>query len=143
MIDIIIRILRKSDCSDFLDLLNTFRPIDKAVVQNNFDMLYNVIFQNSIIFVIEYNKKIIGTAKLVKEQKFYHNMALYGSIEDVIIDPMYRGKQLGKQLIQYIIEYGKTIKLRKIRLNCDEKVLNFYIKNKFSVNGVNMVYNIS
>ena len=70
-------------------------------------------------------------------------MALYGHIEDVIIDPMYRGKQLGKQLIQYIIEYGKTIKLRKIRLNCDEKVLNFYIKNKFSVNGVNMVYNIS
>ena len=53
MIDIIIRILRKSDCSDFLDLLNTFRPTNKNISQNEFDMLYDTIFHNSIIFVIE------------------------------------------------------------------------------------------
>jgi glucosamine-phosphate N-acetyltransferase len=44
--------------------------------------------------------EVIGSATLLLEQKFIHNCAKRGRIEDVVVDDRYRGKQLGKNYLQ-------------------------------------------
>ena len=48
--------------------------------------IYDEIFKTDIIFVCKIDNVIIGTAKLLIEQKFIHNLSKYGRIEDVIVN---------------------------------------------------------
>lgn len=54
--------------------------------------------QDYLICVIEDTRtqKIVGTGSLILEQKFIHECALKGKIEEVVVDNTYRGRELGK-----------------------------------------------
>lgn len=133
-----IRKLEKKDYKEFIELINEFRPIGLDITQDKFNEIYDIIFSNSIIYVLILNNKIVGSAKLIIEQKFIHKLAKYGFIEDVIISNNYRGQGFGKLLIKYIVDYCKNNKFYKITLTCNESLISFYQKNNFEVYDIHM-----
>ena len=133
-----IRELKKDDYKDYIELMNDFRPINMDINEEKFKELYDIIFKNSIIFVIELEKKIIAATTLIIDQKFIHNFAKYGHIEDVIVSSKYRGQGYGKKIIKHVVNYCKECNFYKITLTCNEKLINFYEKNDFEVYQIHM-----
>ena len=134
----IMRELNKEDYEEYNKLINEFRPSNFQITREIFENIYDIIFRNSIIFVLEIDNKLVATGKLLIEQKFIHNLAKYGYIEDVIVSEDYRTKGLGQKMIKYIVDYCKRNKFYKITLTCNEKLCSFYEKNNFEVYQVHM-----
>ena len=63
------------------------------------------------------------------EQKFIHECATVGHIEDIVVVKGYRGKNLGLKLIEALISLAKSNNnCYKVILDCDEKNVPFYEK---------------
>lgn len=72
---------------------------------------------------------VIGAASLIVEKKFIHGCAVRGLIEEVVVSDEYQGRQLGKLLVQTLIDLGKFLGCYKITLNCTDEMIKFY--NRF------------
>ena len=129
----IIRKLEKKDFEEYISLINEFRLIGLDITKEIFETIYDTIFLNSIIFVIEVNNTIIAAATLIIEQKFIHKLSKYGHIKDVIVNNEHRGKGYGKKIIKHIVDYCKKNNFYKITLTCKEELVTFYEKNNFEV----------
>ena len=134
----IFRELNKTDYEEYTKLITEFRPINHQITKEIFETIYDIIFKNSIIFVIEIDNKLVASGKLLIEQKFIHNLAKYGYIEDVIVSEENRNNGIGKKMVKYIVDYCKENKFYKITLTCDEKLVNLYKKNSFEVYQIHM-----
>jgi predicted GNAT family N-acyltransferase len=58
----------------------------------------------------------------------------YGKIERICILPEYRNSGVGKQLMEYIIQFAKQVGVVKVKLNAQTHALPFYEKLGFTVN---------
>ena len=134
----ILRKLEKTDYQEFIDLTNEFRAIGTDISQEKFNEVYDEIFKSSIIFVAEKDNVVVGTAKLLIEQKFIHKLAKYGFIEDVIVKEEHRNAGIGKMLVKYIVDYCKENRFHKITLTCNTSLIKFYEKNNFEVYDIHM-----
>lgn len=70
--------------------------------------------------------QIIGCATLAVEQKFIRHCSSRGRIEDVVVDDKYRGKQLGKLLVDFLTLLSRHIGCYKVSLECKDPVVKFY-----------------
>lgn len=134
----IIRKLEKTDFESYISLINEFRPIGLEITKEKFEEIYDTIFLNSIIFIIEIDNTIIAAATLLIEQKFIHKMSKYGRIEDVIVNGKYKSIGYGTNIIKHIVNYCKENCFYKITLTCNEKLISFYEKNDFEVYQIHM-----
>ena len=133
-----IRKLEKEDYyKGFLDLINYFTKQSKNFTYEEFVKVFTNM-TNSIVLVIEKDDKIIGTGKLLIEQKFHNNFAKMGHIEDVIVLDEYRGSGYGSLLMKKLIEIGKEKKCYKIVLNCNQENVEYYKKLGFIEKGTEM-----
>ena len=133
-----IRELEKEDYhKGFLDLINYFTKNPKHVSYEDFVKVFESI-TNSIVLVVEEKEKIVGTAKLLVEQKFHNNFSKMGHIEDVVVLEEYRGKGIGKLLMKKLIEFGKEKGCYKIVLNCNQENVEYYKKLGFIEKGAEM-----
>lgn len=113
----------------FLELLEQLTTVgsDKITRDKFIEKLNKT---NSVIWVIrdyiDGVEKVVGTASVLMEEKFIHNLSSVCHIEDVVVDKRYRGKGLGKCLVEKCIEYGKNNGAYKIILDCVEKNRGFY-----------------
>ena len=131
-----IRKLEKSDYyKGYFYLLNQLTN-SPCITYDNFCKQFDLV--NSRIYVIEDNNQIIASGTLLIERKFIHNISLVGHIEDIIVSNQYRGKKVGKQIINYLINIAKKENCYKIILNCKENIKEFYEKNGFKNNGLQM-----
>ena len=133
-----IRELKKTDRIEYIELISSFRPLDISISEEIFNKIYDEIFKTDIIIVCEIDNIIVGTAKLLIEQKYIHNLSKYGRIEDVIIKDKHRNKGIGSQMIKYIIDYCKKYKFFKVSLTCSIDYVKLYEKNNFEVYQLNM-----
>jgi len=142
--NLIIREIEYNDYKNgYLELMFEFtnynHEIDEKQFKNYLDntKLNNI---NKILIIYSNNeKKIIGAGTIFKLNKLHNNPI--GQIEDVIISENYRGKGLGKLIIENLIKIGiEEFKCYKIILNCLDKNIDFYKKNGFEVAGVEMKY---
>ena len=135
-----IRELLESDYNNgYLELLSQLSVVEKEKInENDFKNFIGSLSKNHKVFVMEDNKKIIGNITIIIEKKIIHNISNVCHIEDVVVDTNYRGKNLGKQLIEYAKEYAKLKKCYKIILNCDEKHKKFYEKLNFNLKNYEM-----
>ena len=93
------------------------------------------IDKNNHIFVMETDNTIIGSATCFIETKLIHNFGKVAHIEDVIISQNNQGKGLGKNLIEYCIQFAKKNKFYKIILDCNDNNVIFYEKCNFERKG--------
>ena len=127
-----IRLLNENDYNkEFLSLFKQLNGVDIQLTKEQFiNKLKLQVSQNSFTYVLEYNDKVISTAKIIIEEKFYQNVA---HIEDVICDKEFRRHGLASYLLNHIIELYKS-SVYKIILSSKESNKNFYESLGFLTN---------
>lgn len=69
---------------------------------------------------------VIGAATMVIEKKFIHSCGSVGRLEDVVVSDVYRGKQLGKLVVNTATLLAVKLGCYKVTLNCNDKMIKFY-----------------
>ena len=77
--------------------------------------------------------KIIGTGALVVERKFTRDLGLCGHVEDIVVNPTYQGKNLGRRLIEVLKALAEVNECYKVILDCAENNVGFYNKCGFTI----------
>jgi len=111
---------------DLLSQLTTTGNISFEEFKRNFEQTQK---HNNIYIIVIYDEKydtIIGTGTLVIEPKFIHKCSYVGHIEDLVIDKKYRGQNLGKKMIDYLVNIAKNNSCYKTILNCSDNNVKFY-----------------
>jgi len=138
-------IFRKIEKNDFyknyiylLQHLTIVNPEEITVTQ--FNTFIENLCDNHSIYVLEDidNHVIIGTITLLIEAKIIHNMGKVAHIEDVVVDPNYRGTNLGKKLVKNVTDIAREANCYKIILDCGEHNEEFYKKCEFQRKGLQM-----
>lgn len=75
--------------------------------------------------------KVIGTATLVVERKFFRGLGKSAHIEDLVIDSNKRGQKLGARLVNALAEAAQSMGCYKVVLDCTEAQSEFYTKCGF------------
>ena len=120
---------------------NDFDAVKKLLIEgfsNKFknDINENFFLLNNYGFVLKEDEKLLGFASIHVINKINRVSCL---IEDVVIDSNYRGKGLGKILINHLIKFSKTLDSDKIILNSKESNTKFYEKLGFKKNETQMI----
>ncbi len=135
-----IRKINYLDYENFLNLLNDFR--NTSFIKEEFISNLDMISQNSDIWVIELDGVLVSTATILYETKFIHNISKVAHIEDVCTKKEYRGKGLGKILINHLVNEAIKNSCYKVSLVCVQEVKNFYSSCGFEEKGIHMVYTV-
>ena len=115
----------------FLEVLDNLLP---SQINNDFaEEILKEIKSNPLhkIFVAKEaeNNIIVGTTTLLIEPKFINKGMRVGYIEDVSVRKGYEGLGIGRQIIEYVTNYSKTVQqCKKIILYCSKKNKPFYEK---------------
>jgi glucosamine-phosphate N-acetyltransferase len=132
-----LRVINDNDYKQYFELINIFRETNFTEEEfiNNLLRINN----NSNIWVIELNNKLIATGTILYEYKFIHNISKIAHIEDICVHTDYRGKNYGKILINHLIEEAKKENCYKVTLYCKEELEKFYKSCDMDKNGIQMV----
>ena len=136
--------VRPIQCNDYyknyLFLLEQLTIVEKEKISyNDFEKFVNNLSHDHIIIVIECNNKIIASGTLLIENKIIHNMGKVGHIEDIVTHENYRGKGLGRKIIEKLLKFCQQENCYKVILNCSEQNVGFYEKNGFLKKEIEMV----
>jgi len=142
----IVRNLCKHDYdSNYLQLLGEdFTIHDGTISRGDFTDYISTLHTNHQILVIEHHSNdisgsyIIGSSTIFIETKLIHNFGKVAHIEDVIVHNEFRGKGLGKLLLDKCIEIAKQNECYKIILDCSDHNCRFYENCGFSKKGNQM-----
>ncbi len=127
-----IRELAKSDYNQVIELWT-------KSLSNKFDNEINtdhVSDPSSITLVSVDNNTITGVASLYIIKKLTRTLGL---IEDVAVNENYRGKGIGKKLVEKLIGIAVDKKCDKTVLNSSEQNSEFYKKIGFEINEIQMI----
>ncbi|KAL0211912.1 hypothetical protein RCL1_005538 [Eukaryota sp. TZLM3-RCL] len=123
----------------FIQLLSQLTDIGDVSL-SRFRQTLNTLPSAIHVYVIE-NKnsgKVVATATLLVEQKFIHSCGSVGHIEDVVVASEYRGRNLGRILVQHLSHLAESLGCYKTILDCSSKFVPFYEKCGFSCKGSQM-----
>jgi glucosamine-phosphate N-acetyltransferase len=115
----------------FLEVLdNLLSPdIDNNTAKNILKEIKSNPLHKTFIAKDDVTDKIVGTTTLLVEPKFINKGMIVGYIEDVSINKDYEGLGIGRQIVDYVTNYAKTIQqCKKVILYCSEKNKPFYEK---------------
>lgn len=116
-----IRNISYHDFENFIKLINT--NIDVV----SFNLFINNLNPNRhIIIVYEKNDEIIGTGSLLIEPKLTYNISYLGHIENIFVDEKYRNMGIGKEIVNFLIDYAKKKLCYRIDLACEDHLINYY-----------------
>lgn len=125
-----IRLANEEDLPEILGCLNSLSD----TTYDNFSKIIEAhqVSQNySYIFVATHYGKIVGTAKMLVEDKLSHGGSIAIHIEDVATRHDYKGKGVGTELMAYLVSFAKTLSPYKIILRCKPHLIPFYEKFGF------------
>jgi len=122
--------------NNFVETLSALKPTNLSIN----DLRYLYIRRRSKIktFIAinnTYGEKniIVGTISLFLEQKFINNGGICGHIEDMAVHKDYQGQGIGKALVEHAVKYAKARRAYKVILDCEDKVIPFYMKCGFTI----------
>jgi glucosamine-phosphate N-acetyltransferase len=122
---------RKLEYNDYykgyIDLLNRL-SVCTQISEPQFLKFINLLNENHIVLVLEHNNKIIATGTLFIENKLIRNCGKVGHIEDIVVDPDYRNKHIGKHIMEELIKYAEEKNCYKVSLYCSKENMKFYEK---------------
>ena len=137
-----IRLVENQDYyRNHLELLGQLTNVTKIEVGRYWQQLQYIQSQNGYIYVlVDIEKdKIVGSITLLIEYKLIRNCGKVGHIEDVVVDKNYRGKGLGKKLIEHAKFEAKDRGCYKIILDCSDDNSEFYAKCGLTKKEIQMV----
>ena len=70
--------------------------------------------------------------------RYYRSMSTSASIEDVVVDREHHSKNLGKKLIDHMVQQALMKKSYKVTLQCSNENVKFYQKCEFQTKNVAM-----
>ncbi len=135
--EITIREANQSDFHQLKELLTQLTTVGNPTA----DQINQDIYNN--VCVAQINNMIVGCATLLIEDKIIHEGGKVGHIEDVTVNNYYRGKGIGKLLIDHCVNIAKEEGCYKIILDCDCGNIMFYEKCGFKIHGVCMRIDIN
>lgn len=97
---------------------------------------------NNVYVYIDTKFRIKGTISVLYEKKLLHGGKDVAHIEDFVVDEKYRGLNVGKELLNFVIDEIKQYNIYKIILNCTKSMENFYKKFNFTTKNIEMSYYI-
>ena len=133
MNNVLIREIQESDLEKgFLNCLDNLRIASD--LENN--IAKNILRQilddsNHIIHIAELDGKIVGSTTLLIEQKFIHKGGLVGHIEDVVVSKGFERKEIGRKIVESLLDVAKDRGCYKTILDCKDDVKEFYEKIGF------------
>jgi len=130
----------------YMALLSNLSTVEEISVNKFIENIVE-ISKNGII-IIGYigkpissaNFEIVCTGTLFLEPKLSHGGRHVGHIEDIIVHPNYRGKNLSFFIINKLVSWAICKKCYKIILQCKPELCRIYERNGFETKGVEMVY---
>lgn len=128
------RLATKADMPRVLELINELAVFEKEpeAVEVTLDLLESDGFGDNpkfTCFVIEVDNKVEGMALVYKRYSTWKGEALH--LEDLIVSQSQRGKNLGTKLLDKVVEYGKSLGVKRISwevLDWNEPAIAFYEK---------------
>ncbi len=90
--------------------------------------------KNNYLIVVEHQHKIIGTLQLLILTHLTYQGGKRGHIEGVRIDDSYRGRGIGKLMIEWAVNKAKELDCHLVQLTMDKKrdaTIEFYKKLGF------------
>ncbi len=127
--------IRELDNTDFSQVIEIW----KRSFSNNFDKQINTSYlsdPSSITIVSVDNDTVTGVASLHVIKKLTRTLGL---IEDVAVNENYRGKGIGKKLVEKLIVIASEKNCDKTVLNSSKKNSEFYKKLGFEKNEIQMI----
>ena len=97
---------------DYREAVLSFR----AKIENNPDYF---------LWVAE-DGEVVGTAMMHLQHKLSYCCGTAAHLEDVVVDNKYRGKGVGKLLVNKAVEQAKLCGAYKIMLTCYQKTIPYY-----------------
>ena len=136
MSKVIFREVTKDDLDSIFNILNqlkkiNIKSINKELAWKSFNENKNT---KSIVGILD--KKIVSYGSIVIENKIRGEVA--GHIEDIVVDKNYRGRFIGDNLIKELINIGEKYNCYRITLFCKEHLKNFYSRQGFKKDSINM-----
>ena len=127
--------IRELENADFSQVIEIW----KKSFNNNFDKEINSTYltdPSSITLVSVDSNTVTGVASLHIIKKLTRTLGL---IEDVTVNENYRGKGIGKKLVEKLIGIASEKSCDKTVLNSSEKNSEFYEKIGFEKNEIQMI----
>ena len=110
------------------------------------ETLKSVTEKNGKIFLYKENEKIIGLViGIINNERvttFDFDVPKRGRITELVVNENYRGKGIGKTLLQKMNKYLKSIGCEKIMLavfGYNEEAIRFYQRNGFHIRMLDMI----
>lgn len=133
------RLATKADMPRVLELINELAVFEKEpdAVEVTLDVLESDGFGDNpkfTCFVIEVYNKVEGMALVYKRYSTWKGEVLH--LEDLIVSKTHRGKNLGTKLLDKVVEYGKSLGVKRISwevLDWNEPAIAFYQKKGANV----------
>lgn len=147
--EILIREFQQSDLDLFKTmLLNFYTEIDHSFSADNLDaIVIDFLEKGMIIVTVESNSNVIVGFICAVESNALYARGNFGVINELYIVPEFRSKKIGQQLINFLIEIGKSKNWSRLELDTpeiekSEKTINFYKKEGFVPIGYRMKKNL-
>lgn len=92
--------------SQVLEVIGLMGELDPTIPVTTEMVRQTVEAENTHFFAMMEGERVVGCASLCV---FESPTGRKASIEDVVVQKAFRGRQLGKQLMQHVIDYAKSL----------------------------------
>jgi len=130
------------DYKNVIPLLNQLTDDVGKINEGEFIKLLLQLNSNHRVIVGEYNNNIIAIGTIFIENKIIHSFGRVAHIEDIVVDKNYQKKNIGKKIIQELINIAKEKDAYKCILTSNISNIPFYEKCGFHISDSNMRINI-
>ena len=127
----------------YLDLLSQLTQVS-MLDEETFITLTKDIFKMGSIIVCYKNSPmtpdfdIVASGTIIIEPKIIRGGKPVGHIEDIVTSSSYRGKGLGQDILELLIQEGREKNCYKIILDCKDNLKGYYEKMDFKESGMQM-----
>ncbi|SFM30451.1 N-acetylglutamate synthase, GNAT family [Paenibacillus sp. 1_12] len=111
-----IRQAERTDKDQIFELYKMLVPNSKKmnVIEEQIDKIRRD--PNNFLFVNDEEGEILGTLTLNICLQALHGIRPYGVVENIIVHENHRGKNVGRELLQFVEDYCKSIDCHRIML---------------------------
>jgi GNAT superfamily N-acetyltransferase len=131
------RLIKKNELQDLINLYDFLNPNDYPLPPDSeINEVWKEIYEDNHFkcFIAEIDNLIVASCTLSIIPNLTRGARPYAVMENVIVQPDYRRKGIGTQLLKYCINYAWSQKCYKIMLMTrrkDEGITKFYTRAGF------------